>query len=177
MTEKEFKEEIQKGLWYQKYYYYFLTAAVIIVGGCFLYKGIAKAATGEELFDVMLFILPGIIFLFSGTTFISLIRKRYSVKEFICNLPKSEKESIIREVAIEFNAGIIEKSKDLWFFTSKYKWWLNGYRCYLGLSDKGILVSFFARTGSNGGFVDFGQTNRRRRKLYHLLYKKINYMP
>lgn len=177
MTEKEFKAHIQTGLWHEKYYYYFLSILAITGGFYFFYRAIKVSNESDPLFNRILFILACIFLLLAGTTFINLIHKRYSVKEFVCNLPKGEKENIIREIAAEFNIRPVERSKEFWFFTYKYGWWSNGYTCYLGISEKGIMVSFLGRTGGRGGFVDLGQTNRLRKKVHYLLYKKINYTP
>lgn len=174
MTEQEFKKAITKASWVDKYYYYFISFAAITGGLFFLYKGFADLAKYQTTSSRILMFSAGLFLIALGSISSSLVLSRYKILAFDSRASTETKKRIISETMKEFGAFFIDNSKCFWRLNYQRRWWTSDYNIYFTFGSDSIFASVVSGTHGRGGFIDFGQTERFRKKLSNIIFEKLN---
>ena len=117
--------------------------------------------------------LASSIFLIAlGGISLHLIPNLYKILTFDCTATSSVKKKIISETMKDLNAFFIDNPKNYWTFRYQRGCWTFDFNVYLTFNDTNLLASVVGCT-SSGGFIDFGQTERLRKKLNKIVMEKI----
>lgn len=174
MTNQEFRKAIIKANWYDKYYYSLVSFAVIGVGIFFLYLAFFNKPKQSSAYSQILIFCAALLFIFLGSISLYLIPNRYKFCTINCQLSTDEKKKIIADTMKEFGALFLDNPENFWTFNYQRRWCTFDYNVYLTLDNEKILIAVVSVTLGRGGFIDFGQTERFRKKLNTIITKKIS---
>jgi hypothetical protein len=174
MTAQEFKKNITKASWFDKYYYYFISFAVIGVGFLFLYLAFFEKARHQTTNSRILITCAALIFFFLGGISLYLIPNRYKILIIDSKASIDKKKKVIADTMKDFDAFFLDHPKQFWSFNYQRGWWRSDYNVYLTFDNDKILASVVGGTRARGGFIDFGQTERFRKKLTSVITEKLD---
>lgn len=171
MTYQEFQKTIIKTNWYDKYYYYLISFAAI-GGSIFLFHDIATNSGKYKNNHSQTFAYCAFSLLFLlGCYSLYLVANRYKILTVENSLSIDNKKEIIgglfHKLGLTFN-----ETQDT-FYTFKYqrKWWTSAYDIYINLDDQKFYICVLGCTNSypSSGFIDFGGTERLRKKIISIV--------
>ncbi len=170
MTIKEYQKRFRRKNGIEIVLYYVMSIAVIIFGLIMIYKiGIAKTfkVIGNERFHLFGF---GLLVLLGTTGLLSLI-KRFKLTYLSNGLTKQENINLINKIISEL-IGYNEDSKtDNKSFTYKKKWWRMPYQINL-FADNNLIAINVEGQDYQGGFIDFGASERLKNKIIRMIKKQ-----
>jgi len=162
MTEQEFQKKITKVNWFDKYFYYLLFIALIILSIFFF----EKILTNPEKFKASKFLyysLFSIMFLFGCYGF-CLIPNRYKILLINSTNSIQKKHQLILDFLKEFDISTYKSNSTYYSFEYGKSIWSWGYNVHLNIDSEKFYIGVQGKTFING-FVDFGSTERVRKKV------------
>lgn len=164
MTYHEFEQKIKKKTGFDKYWYYGLCIATI----AFCSYLILHFATHPEKFKTkasFIFICV-ILSLLVGLAAFGLhkLPNRYKIVAIDTSQPLTKKKKAIETLLSQMGATTT-LSEDYCSFTYRKNFWSSPYDVYLFFDDNSICFSVQGQDYFNGGFIDFGETEKLRKKL------------
>jgi hypothetical protein len=81
---------------------------------------------------------------------------------------------IINFTVSELTKKVIEKGKDYAYFLYKQSWWRASYEIHLFADNNLIAISVEGLDINDGGFIDFGASNRTRNRIIKQMQDKAN---
>jgi hypothetical protein len=165
MTIEEFKKAIHKSNWFDNFYFYLAAIAFIGLGVFFIYDTSINQLKYKSR-DTYIFVYGIALFMILfGSYAMYATFKRYKVLAFESDLSTIEKKRVIAEIIKEFNYPFYENTRQYWQFIYFGKWWASDYNIYLTFDETKIYACVLARTSGGSGFIDFGGTEKFRKKL------------
>lgn len=176
MTPQEFQNTVVKTNWYDKYYYYLISVGAII-GSVYLFHDIATNPLKYKVRHSYGIALIAFSFLFlMGCYAIYLIPNRYKVLTVSSGLPVDKKKEIISRLLNKLGVAHADTKNDFYSFRFQRKWWTSDYDVYLFIDNQNFYVSVLGTTHAYpaSGFIDFGGTQRLRRKILSIIKSLTN---
>lgn len=167
MTFEEFETLINRENSFDKYYHYFLCISLISFSiFCSVYLILYNPEKFRDLLWLIIIVL--IIFFSMGLSGFILLPKRYRIIQIPSLLSINKKKIIFKKIINEFCQFDPITNENYISTPLRTKWWQSNYQLFLFYDD---LKFAFSLQGHdyNGGFIDFGETERKRRKLYNAL--------
>lgn len=176
MTVEEFRKKVIKANWYDKYFYYLLHIALIIGGLFFLYDISNNHAKYDKYGTSFLGYLAFGFLTFLGILGLKLIPNRYKILSVNSILPIDKKKEVISQLIIKLGNPFLNQSDTFFSFSYQRKWWTSSYLVFLNIDISTIYLSVQSKTGGyyRGGIIDFGGTEKLRRKIISLLTEIID---
>jgi hypothetical protein len=171
MTETEFRKAVTKSSWFDKYYYYSISITVLGVGLLSLYFALFGDANRQSTGVRILIVASAAFFILLGVISLRLLPNRYKVLKIESEMPIEEKKRITAEIMKEFGVTRLNTTKDFWHFYYQRQWWAYDYDIYIAFNNKTVFAAVIGKT--NGGFIDFGQSERIRRKVSNLIREGV----
>jgi hypothetical protein len=178
MTLDEFKKKVVKANWYDKYLYYFLHS-LLIIGGLFVLIDVINDRIKYDKYGTRyLGYFFSVFLIFLGTLGVVLTPNRYKILKIDSPLSIDNKKQVVAQLMSTFNLPYQDRPDSFYKFTCQ-KGWLNyGYDVYISMDITSIYISVQSKTGGyfGGGIIDFGGTERFRRKIIDLVTNIITNM-
>ena len=162
MTYEDFQRSIQRKTVYDKYWYYLLCIAIIVLSllGFYWFSTHPIKSTGSLTSAyVGCFAL-----LVLGSYGLYVLPNRYKIVEVYSDLPTDKKQSIVRSLLKDISNFQIPQPQQYIFFSTKSKWWQSSFNVHFFYDDTKFAFSIQGHD-YNGGFIDFGGTERKRKQI------------
>jgi hypothetical protein len=166
MTFSEFENAIKKQTKVEKWYYYFLFTAMILGGFFFLYQVCTRPEFTNHWLAISFFLLV------LGCLGLLKLRNRYKIISIPNSATHLEKKAIVANVLSELGEST-SLDQNYYSFTYKKKWWSAPFDVRLFYDDGAICFSVQGQGHTNGGIIDFGETERLRKKIALIIKQKI----
>lgn len=162
MTIDEFRQKVKKGTTLDKYWYYILCVAIIILSFVLFFYLITQPEKfkGPKVY----YYLITLFLLCFGLSGFYYLPNRYKVVTVQSNLPLSKKQDVIARVMFEIAEIPVAQPSQYTSFNLKRKWWQSKYVVRLFYDEQGFSFSLQGHD-HDGGFLDLGETERKRKKL------------
>jgi hypothetical protein len=170
MTLKEYQKRFKKKNGFEIILYYLMSIAVIIFGLIMVYKiGIAKTfqVKGNEQFAILAFSL----FILLGVSGLYALTKRFKLTYLSNGLTKQENIDLINSIISELIDFTENSQKDNRSYTYKKSWWRLQYEINL-YADNNLIAINVEGQDYQGGFIDFGASDRLKRKIIRMIKKR-----
>ena len=170
MSPKQFHKKIIKKNIIEIASLYFIYSAALI-GGLILAFNIfnldpdVQRKGSLEMYLLTLFIIS------SGGLGLYLIPRRYKLVTLSSKLPLEQKDYFIGEFITSLKCTYIEIEDSCYYFVYQKAWWKSSYSIYLTRDDNAFYFS--VQLNTNRGIIDFGETERFRKKIKGLLEEKV----
>ena len=173
MTLQQFKKKVVRTNWYDKYFYYLLFLAATIGGLFFLYDVIVYSEKYDQHQTRYLGYLAFLFLTTLGVSGLYFVPNRYKIITIISTLSTEKKKDIINGVVKEFGNPYCDNENDFYSFTYDKNLWSSNYKIYLSFDVSNFYASVQSVTRSyiGAGIIDFGGTERVRRKVLSSLTK------
>ena len=164
MDALEFKRIIAKRYWSQKLYYYIVSACLLGAGVFFLLLSVNQKILPGQISYIYAG-LPLVIFGFFSVFY--LVPNRYKIVSVSSPIAAEEKEGVVRNLdkVVKVNSVKIENG------FAQLSLSRDG-ELYILISTDGYYFCLIPSTGSRGGFVDLGRSERLRSKIARILQNK-----
>ena len=167
MTFDQFQNKVVKTNWYDKHFYSLLFIAATLGGFFFLYDVIIHQEKYDKLGTRYIGYLSFLFLTTLGISGLFFIPNRYKIITITSTLSADKKQKVIDEVLKEFGDPFCEIDKDFYNFTYNKNWWTSDYKIYLSFDNTNFYSSVqgVTRAYRGGGIIDFGGTERVRKKV------------
>lgn len=171
MTLQEFQKTVVKTNWYDKYYYYLISIAAI-GGSIYLFYDIGTNPLkykSRHSYEIAL-MAYSLLFLL-GCYAIYLIPNRYKVLTVDNSLPVDKKKDIISKLLNKLDISLADTRDTFYSFRYQRKWWTSDYDVYLFVDNEKFYICVLgtAHAYPASGYIDFGGTERLRRKIVSVI--------
>lgn len=162
MTFEEFQIKVKKKTALDKYWYYILCIAIIILSVVLLYFLI----TQPERFKgpKVAFYLGSFFLLCLGGSGFYYLPNRYKIVTVESELPIAKKQIITAKLLLDIGEVQIIKPSQYLSFNLKRRWWQSRYVAQLFYDEQRFAFCIQGHD-HDGGFLDFGETERKRKML------------
>ncbi len=161
MTFEDFKIKTRKRTRFDKYWYYILSVAVIILSLICFYFAITHP---EKFKGSLIFSCACFTFLLAlGISGFYFLPNRYKIIEIISNLSLEKKKILVKQLLEEICYVKVLDSPYIYAIL-KTKWWQSTYTIHFFYDQNKFAFSLQGHD-FDGGFIDFGSTERRRRSI------------
>jgi hypothetical protein len=162
MTFEEFQTKVKRKTNLDRYWYYILCIAIIILSLVLFYFFITQPEKFKG--SKIAFYLGAFFLLCLGSSGFYYLPNRYKIVIVDSKLSISKKKEIVAKLILEVgNLQTINPSQYL-VFNLKRKWWQSRYVAQLFFDDQRFAFCIQGHD-HNGGFLDFGETERKRKML------------
>ncbi len=171
MTFEEFKRITERKNSFDKYWHYFVAISI----GLFFLFGIYYISfiNPEKFRHVAYIVYPGmILLLIMCLSAFRLLPNRYKIIEIESPMPVIEKREITSSVVLEYCAKSPESITNYFVCYLKRRWWQSIYIMHFYYDDSRFAFSLQGHD-FDGGWIDFGETERKRRKIKTEIEKLI----
>lgn len=160
MTFEEFKIKVERKTSFDKYWYYSISVIIIIMGVAAMIFAIKNP---EKFKDAPVIAYTSFLFLVAlGLSSFYFLPNRYKIVEIDSNLSSDDKRVLINRLANEIGFPTYSTPKSYFVFRTKSKWWQSSFGVHFFYDETKFA---FSLQGSdyNGGFIDFGESERKRK--------------
>lgn len=168
MSYQEFQAKVSKKTKFERVLWYTLYSLLIIVAAFFIYNIITSPVKYKEHGTYVLAIITTTAFLLFGFYGYYLIPNRYKIISVPSNLEIIQKSEVLKNLLNDLKIMAVPELYEYNYFEfgkSLSSW---GYCMHLGFDSENFYISLQSKTGGGrygGGFVDFGATERLRKKI------------
>ncbi len=163
MTHQEFQQKIKKKNWFDRYWYLglcYLTIALSLVL-FFLIVTNPNKFKGNHIFHYSVF---SFLFLM-GAYGLYKLPNRFKLVSIDTLKNLTDKKAILSNVIIHLGSTPVMFNDNYYLIRYQKNFWLSSFDIHLFYDDKVICFSVQGHGSSDGGFIDFGGTERLRRRI------------
>jgi len=164
MTYQEFEQQVKQKTGFDKYWYYGL--CIVVIGFC-LFLILHFSIHPEKVkTKAALFFICGLLVLLIALAIYGLYKlpNRYKIVTVDNSQPLTKKKVSLEQLLSQM--GVTTTLNDNYYsFTYRKRRWSSPYDIYLFFDDNNVCFSVQGQDYFNGGFVDFGETEKFRRKF------------
>ena len=162
MTFEEFKVTVRKKNSFDRYWYYTLSIAVMLLSIVCLYLVFEhpEKFKGSSIVICSLFSL----LLLLGVFGFYFLPNRYKIVEIDSGLTLSSKKAILNALINEVGLPLFSEPEQYICFKLKTKWWQGNYNVHFFYDETKFAFSMQGND-LDGGFIDLGATERKRKNL------------
>lgn len=162
MTYEEFEKKVKKKTGFDKYWYYGLCIVVISLGLVLFFFILTRPEKfkGNHIFHYFGFSF----LLLLGSYGLYKLPNRYNIVTIDSLQPLTRKKTAIENLLSQMGAVTVIND-NYCSFTYRKSFWSSPYDIHLFFDDKRVCFSVQGQDYSDGGFIDFGGTEKFRRRL------------
>lgn len=162
MTFEEFQIKVKKKTALDKYWYYVLCIAIVILSIVLFYFLITQP---EKFKGPKIVPYLGFFFLLClGSSGFYFLPYRYKIVTIESDLPIQKKQDIAAKLLPEVGEVQIINPSQYLIFNLKSRWWQSRYAVRFFFDDQRFAFCIQGHD-HDGGFLDFGETERKRKML------------
>jgi len=171
MTFEDFQIAIRRKTGFDKYWYYLLCIAVIVLS----LLGFYRFSTHPEKAKGSLYIVyAGCLFLLLlGSYGLYLLPNRYKIVNIPSNLSIAKKQVIVSKLLEQTSDFQISQPQQYISFNLKSKWWQSNFNVHFFYDETKFSFSIQGHD-FDGGFIDFGGTEQKRKLIAKTLHTLIS---
>ncbi|MBN8665027.1 MAG: hypothetical protein J0L83_10645 [Chitinophagales bacterium] len=163
MTYQKFEERIKKKNWFDRYWYFGLCILTIALSLTLLFFLITKPDKfkGNHTFHYSCF-----TFLFlMGTYGLYKLPNRFKIITIDSLKSLDDKKEALKNTIVNFGSTPYGFNDNYYLFRYQKSFWLSSFDIHLYYDEKQVCFSVQGHGSTDGGFIDFGGTERLRRRI------------
>jgi hypothetical protein len=160
MNFEEFQYKIQKRNTFDKYWYYAICFAIIGLGLFWIYLII----TQPSKFNILTVYAAAVFCLTSGSYGLYILPNRYKVIVVKDSSPIHKKFNVVCQMLTDYEIQCPQQIEPYLFFTIKKRFWHSPFQVHLFIDQDCFAFSVQGHE-VDGGFIDFGGTEKKRKQI------------